>query len=861
MSTKDKNNKCDYNNYKKVRYFHGQLLSDRDFTEEQIYLNEKRKLHNRMLHGWGIVCGLEIEAIPDIEKIRIKKGLALDCAGNEIFVDKAVEENIANLIKQCEPAPVNTNPCVDNSDVNASTTWFVVLRYKDIPSDPVPVYAPGGGCEEKACDYSRVREGYCIELTQTCPNTQTIDAPCDGDLSDDEKKALLCEKLLYPCPSCCEEDGVVLGSIDVKNGTQIVGDSVNNWNCRKYVMTFGLLEHWMTKLGAENVPFDAIMKYGGLVEACGTEELAVETFEDICTPKVLAVLPNVVGQILADVRDILGKLGITELNIKYPLVGSTPTKKNSFKILEQTPKAYTIVYTDRTITLTVEVYLSEVTKEMVTNLAKKSICTLESFVDKNNDEIVNKVVGSATVDAISEAFKSVISKEVTMSKEIKTAKEKSNADTHITKINKKNSSKYVKPKSPVEDIVNLHQTIGNQAVQRLLESGGIQASLKIGQPNDIYEQEADRVADEVMRMPEDKIQRTPISKSITPLVQTKFDTQTLQVTPNIELKINALQGGGQPLLRETRNFFEPRFGQEFSGVRVHSDSNANQLARSVNAKAFTRGNDIVFSGGEYSPESSTGKRLLGHELTHVVQQDSASINNHMPIQRTDIRSPVFEETVTQVSTIEASVHGRPLGGRDIDLARSIFQNSIDYNRVRLIPTRLLEWRTVGNTIRVPRDFSIRNADMAQTFIHEMTHVWQYQHNGTSYISTSLADQVIGAIQTGSRNAAYVYQIVPGKSFFEYRVEQQAFIVEKYFSFLREQADPHITPRRRSLVQREISLHQPLIDQMRATLPRREVDILIIRASEVIQPSGLLRQEALPRERRLTPLKPLIEVRF
>ena len=411
------------------------------------------------------------------------------------------------------------------------------------------------------------------------------------------------------------------------------------------------------------------------------------------------------------------------------------------------------------------------------------------------------------------------------------------------------------------DILTLQKSVGNQAVHRLIDSGTIQAKLTIGQPNDKYEKEAYRVAYEVMRMPEPQIQRQIEEEEEEELLQAKSDGQIPQVTSGLESRINALQGGGLPLSKETRNFFEPRFGQDFSNVKIHTGSNANQLARSINARAFTKGNDVVFGGGEYSPESSSGKKLLGHELTHVVQQDSASINNHMPIQRTDIRSPVFEETVTQVSTIEASIHGRPLGGREIDLARSIFQNSIDYNRVRLIPTRLLEWRAVGNTIRVPRDFSIRNADMAQTFIHEMTHVWQYQHNGTSYISTSLADQVIGAIQTGSRNAAYVYQIVPGKSFLEYRVEQQAFIVERYFSFLREQADPDITARRRSLVQTEISLHQPLIDQMRAALPRREVDILTIRASEVTQPPGLLWQETLPRERRLTPLKPLIEVRF
>ena len=202
--------------------------------------------------------------------------------------------------------------------------------------------------------------------------------------------------------------------------------------------------------------------------------------------------------------------------------------------------------------------------------------------------------------------------------------------------------------SPIDQILFLQRTIGNQAVQRLFKSGVIQAKLKIGQPNDIYEQEADRVAELVLRMPEPRVQRQteeeekeqlvqmkPISEQITPLVQrqvepeeeeeeellqTKSNGQTPQVALNPESKINSLKGGGQPLDKSTRNFFEPRFGQDFSGVRVHTYSNANQLARDINAKAFTRENDIVFGSGQYTPETFSGKRLMGHELTHVVQQ-------------------------------------------------------------------------------------------------------------------------------------------------------------------------------------------------------------------------------------------------
>ena len=99
--------------------------------------------------------------------------------------------------------------------------------------------------------------------------------------------------------------------------------------------------------------------------------------------------------------------------------------------------------------------------------------------------------------------------------------------------------------------------------------------------------------------------------------------ETPVANPSFESRINSLKGGGQPLPTSTRAFFEPRFGQDFSNVRVHTDSSAAQTAKEVQAKAFTVGNDVVFGSGQYSPGNETGKRLLAHELTHVVQQKSS----------------------------------------------------------------------------------------------------------------------------------------------------------------------------------------------------------------------------------------------
>lgn len=194
-------------------------------------------------------------------------------------------------------------------------------------------------------------------------------------------------------------------------------------------------------------------------------------------------------------------------------------------------------------------------------------------------------------------------------------------------------------------------------IRRILRSTGAQAKLSIGQPNDKYEQEADRVADQVMAMPDPKLQRQPENEEEEETAQTKAmpgqtpdiqrmcpeceEEQSLQrqpeekveelqakskpgttrsVAPIFESRVNTLKGGGQPLPESTCSFFEPRFGADFSSVRVHTDSNANHLARSVNAKAFTVGHDVVFGSGQYSPDTSGGKKLLAHEMTHVLQQ-------------------------------------------------------------------------------------------------------------------------------------------------------------------------------------------------------------------------------------------------
>lgn len=233
-----------------------------------------------------------------------------------------------------------------------------------------------------------------------------------------------------------------------------------------------------------------------------------------------------------------------------------------------------------------------------------------------------------------------------------------------------------------------------------------QAKLKIGESSDKFEQEADRVADQVVnntksdsvqkKSGEEEIQQKPIASQITPYygqtsskfgqktgliedkavqkapeeepiqkaeeeepvqmmaqeeeavqkkealeeepVQKKDDEESVQAKeqkeavqkksntlsqtakPSLESRLTSSRGRGQKLSGKAKNEMESGFGADFSSVNIHTDQNAVQLSEELGAKAFAHGNDVYFNKGQYSPESSEGKHLLAHELTHTIQQ-------------------------------------------------------------------------------------------------------------------------------------------------------------------------------------------------------------------------------------------------
>ena len=175
----------------------------------------------------------------------------------------------------------------------------------------------------------------------------------------------------------------------------------------------------------------------------------------------------------------------------------------------------------------------------------------------------------------------------------------------------------------------------------------IQTKLAIGESNDAYEQEADRVAKQVMRTSEPQPERVcqcggscPSCKSDqTTLSQQTSQIQRIQATETGEVAPlvvdEVLSSPGRPLDPATRAFMEPRFGYDFSDVRVHTDARAAESARAMDALAYTVGSNIVFDQGQYKP-NSVQDHVLAHELTHVVQQSQrtqakqgAGVQRHM----------------------------------------------------------------------------------------------------------------------------------------------------------------------------------------------------------------------------------------
>ncbi|MBD2593897.1 DUF4157 domain-containing protein [Nostoc spongiaeforme FACHB-130] len=221
----------------------------------------------------------------------------------------------------------------------------------------------------------------------------------------------------------------------------------------------------------------------------------------------------------------------------------------------------------------------------------------------------------------------------------------------------------------------------------------VQMKLSIGEPGDKYEQEADELAKDVVQrinssetppiqpqpQPEEEIRK----KSF---IQRLSNIDEKSATPDLEASIQRMQGSGQPLAETIKTPMEQAFGADFSSVKIHTDAQSDQMNQSIQAKAFTTGQDIFFRQGTYDPGSRGGQELIAHELTHVVQQTGSG-----KVQKSEDREIVSivraEKQIQRIEDDAANEALKKYGRKQIGIKQALermakLKGYNDYNEYR-----------------------------------------------------------------------------------------------------------------------------------------------------------------------------------
>jgi Quinohemoprotein amine dehydrogenase, alpha subunit domain III len=263
---------CDHDVAERPRYYARQLITADDLTLEQEYFRSKLRTHNRLLHGWGVICGAEVCRTPQAEKkedyqywkVLVRPGYALDCCGNEIYIDccKVVD------LRTRGTTGVTGDPCVDVVDPWCSEVFdrcdsgrlYIAVRYKQMAMRPVRVQPVGCGCDDSRCENSRWRDGYEIGVLTECPDPH--DEP--PDLDD------LLKGTTPDCPECSDDTWVGLAEVTVDDDGRIT--KIDNCSCRRLVRSYGSF-WWHCESGSIEVT--AVNAPGDIKPGTTNAELAV----------------------------------------------------------------------------------------------------------------------------------------------------------------------------------------------------------------------------------------------------------------------------------------------------------------------------------------------------------------------------------------------------------------------------------------------------------------------------------------------------------------------------------------------------------------------------------------------------------
>ena len=192
----------------RLRFYPRQLISADDLTDEQAYHRQKFREHNRLLHGWGVVCGCEVLPAPTAAKpwqVRICPGYVLTPQGDSVSIRAEVLFDLAGCLLQSEDPCAFARPCppVTRRTLTDNTVYLAV-RYTECQTRPVRTASAGCSCDEAGCEYSRIRDAYELCCLATLPAThKPVDQDCDE----------LFKPRIIPCPTCSDDPWVVLATI------------------------------------------------------------------------------------------------------------------------------------------------------------------------------------------------------------------------------------------------------------------------------------------------------------------------------------------------------------------------------------------------------------------------------------------------------------------------------------------------------------------------------------------------------------------------------------------------------------------------------------------------------------------------
>lgn len=181
-------------------------------------------------------------------------------------------------------------------------------------------------------------------------------------------------------------------------------------------------------------------------------------------------------------------------------------------------------------------------------------------------------------------------------------------------------------------LTNVHQKLGNQAFQQLVHKQGFKGATKVNRPNDEAEREAEQVS-KIVSSTREWNSKTAVADLPPKLQPYNKEYRDKSNQGTLENRSKGADGG-RALPHSLRSVFEPLFGTSLESVRIHRGTRFNNLAKALNARAFTYGRDIYFAPDEFRPQTTAGKRLLAHELTHVIQQNSDHVERDL-LQRND----------------------------------------------------------------------------------------------------------------------------------------------------------------------------------------------------------------------------------